>query len=266
MARDARPRRWRVFIIVASYVFYGWWDWRFVFLLAGRTLWNHVLAVRIHRSAGRAAAGAARGSRSPATSCVLGYFKYYDFFVSSRDNLLRRRARGCRSTCARSSSRSASRSTPSWRSATSSTPTAATSSRSTLEKFAAYLSFFPHLVAGPIVRAGELIPQMETRRDPRRVDTSRAFYLIATGLFKKVVIANYLAAHIVDQVFAAPGSTRRSRSWSRSTPTPSRSTPTSPATPTWRSGSRSCSASSSPRTSTRRTPPSRSRTSGAAGT
>ncbi len=47
---------------------------------------------------------------------------------------------------------------------------------------------------------------METRRDPRRVDTSRAFYLIATGLFKKVVIANYLAAHITDQVFAVPGS------------------------------------------------------------
>jgi D-alanyl-lipoteichoic acid acyltransferase DltB (MBOAT superfamily) len=47
---------------------------------------------------------------------------------------------------------------------------------------------------------------METRRDPRRVDTSRAFYLIATGLFKKVVIANYLATHITDQVFAVPGS------------------------------------------------------------
>ena len=75
----------------------------------------------------------------------------------------------------------------------------------TLEKFAVYLSFFPHLVAGPIVRPGELIPQFDTPRDPRRVDTSRAFYLIATGLFKKVVIANYLASNIVDQVFGAPG-------------------------------------------------------------
>jgi D-alanyl-lipoteichoic acid acyltransferase DltB (MBOAT superfamily) len=75
----------------------------------------------------------------------------------------------------------------------------------TLEKFAVYLSFFPHLVAGPIVRPSELIPQIETPRDPRRVDTSRAFYLIATGLFKKVVIANYLASSIVDEVFAAPG-------------------------------------------------------------
>ena len=74
----------------------------------------------------------------------------------------------------------------------------------TLEKFAVYLSFFPHLVAGPIVRPGELIPQLDVPRNPRRVDTSRAFYLIATGLFKKVVIANYLASNIVDQVFGAP--------------------------------------------------------------
>ncbi|HEX4934430.1 MAG TPA: MBOAT family protein, partial [Gemmatimonadaceae bacterium] len=75
----------------------------------------------------------------------------------------------------------------------------------TLERFAVYLSFFPHLVAGPIVRPSELIPQIDAPRNPRRVDTSRAFYLIATGLFKKVVIANYLASSIVDPVFAAPG-------------------------------------------------------------
>ena len=71
-------------------------------------------------------------------------------------------------------------------------------------KFAAYLSFFPHLVAGPIVRPGELIPQLDSPRDPRYVDTSRAFFLIGTGLFMKVVIANYLAANIVDEVFGAP--------------------------------------------------------------
>ncbi len=55
------------------------------------------------------------------------------------------------------------------------------------------------------MRPGELIPQLDTPRNPRKVDTSRAFYLIATGLFKKVVIANYLAANIVDEVFGAPG-------------------------------------------------------------
>ena len=73
-----------------------------------------------------------------------------------------------------------------------------------LARFAVFLSFFPHLVAGPIVRASELLPQLERPRDPRAVDTSRAFYFILSGLFFKVVIANYLATHIVDEVFAAP--------------------------------------------------------------
>ena len=49
------------------------------------------------------------------------------------------------------------------------------------------------------------MPQLDTPRSARRVDTSRAFYLIATGLFKKVVISSYLASNIVDEVFANPG-------------------------------------------------------------
>jgi alginate O-acetyltransferase complex protein AlgI len=69
-----------------------------------------------------------------------------------------------------------------------------------------FQAFFPHLVAGPIVRASELLPQLEEERDPRNVDVARAFFLITSGLFLKVVIANHLAAHIVDDVFAAPNS------------------------------------------------------------
>ncbi len=49
-----KVHRWRPFIIVASYVFYSWWDWRFIFLLAGCTLWNQVFAVRIHRASTQA--------------------------------------------------------------------------------------------------------------------------------------------------------------------------------------------------------------------
>ncbi|HYU67270.1 MAG TPA: MBOAT family protein, partial [Jatrophihabitantaceae bacterium] len=70
--------------------------------------------------------------------------------------------------------------------------------------FMVYLSFFPHVVSGPIVRAAEFMPQLKERHDPRKVDASRAFFLIFTGLFKKVVIANFLATEIVDIVFASP--------------------------------------------------------------
>jgi D-alanyl-lipoteichoic acid acyltransferase DltB (MBOAT superfamily) len=71
--------------------------------------------------------------------------------------------------------------------------------------FAVYLSFFPHLVAGPIVRGSELLPQVRARRDPRRIDVGRAAYLVLGGLFKKVVVASFLATAIVDPVFGAPG-------------------------------------------------------------
>ncbi len=67
-----------------------------------------------------------------------------------------------------------------------------------------YLSFFPHLVAGPIVRPGELIPQFDERRDPRHLDVSGAMWLIMGGLFKKVVIANFLAGAIADPLFGDP--------------------------------------------------------------
>ena len=67
-----------------------------------------------------------------------------------------------------------------------------------------YLAFFPHLIAGPIVRGEELIPQIRRPRDPRRIDVSRASFLIVGGLFKKMVISSFLASQIVDPVFGAP--------------------------------------------------------------
>lgn len=199
------PHRWRPFIVLASYVFYSWWDWRFVFLLAGCTLWNQVLAVRIWRTKVQSQRKALLVLALAGNVGLLGYFKYYDFFVSSSDNMaeivgldlpLSLKSIVLPVGVSFFTFMAISYVVDAYRGEFAPT---------TLEKFAVYLSFFPHLVAGPIVRPSELIPQIETPRDPRRVDTSRAFYLIATGLFKKVVIANYLASSIVDQVFAAPG-------------------------------------------------------------
>jgi D-alanyl-lipoteichoic acid acyltransferase DltB (MBOAT superfamily) len=69
---------------------------------------------------------------------------------------------------------------------------------------AVYLSFFPHLVAGPIVRGQELLPQIRRQRDPARIDFGRAAWLVAAGLFKKVVISSYVESTIVRPVFSAP--------------------------------------------------------------
>jgi len=73
-----------------------------------------------------------------------------------------------------------------------------------LDEMALYMSFFPHLVAGPIVRASEFAPQMRRRPDPRHVESGEAFRLIAFGLFKKVVVSSYLATALVDPVFGSP--------------------------------------------------------------
>jgi alginate O-acetyltransferase complex protein AlgI len=197
--------RWRPFMIAASFVFYSWWDWHFVFLLGGSILWNQVMAVRIHRAAFEATRRSLLVLALVGNVAVLGYFKYYDFFVSSTKNAgaivgleLPFSVRTVVLPVGISffTFMAISYIVDTYRGEI--VPT-------TLEKFATYLSFFPHLVAGPIVRPAELLPQFDRPRDPRRVDSSRAFYLIATGLFKKVVIANYLAANIVDEVFAAPG-------------------------------------------------------------
>ncbi|MEM8839382.1 MAG: MBOAT family O-acyltransferase, partial [Pseudomonadota bacterium] len=69
---------------------------------------------------------------------------------------------------------------------------------------ALYLSFFPQLVAGPIVRAHDFLPQL--KRPPRltRLLAATGLFLIVLGLFKKMVIANYLAAEIADPVFFDP--------------------------------------------------------------
>ena len=69
---------------------------------------------------------------------------------------------------------------------------------------ALYLSFFPQLVAGPIVRAREFMPQLEAPRDPRKVAVGAGVALIIIGVVKKVAIADSLAREIVDPVFAVP--------------------------------------------------------------
>jgi D-alanyl-lipoteichoic acid acyltransferase DltB (MBOAT superfamily) len=197
-ALQRHRRAWTAWILLASYVFYAWWDWRFVFLLMASTVVNHVLALAIFRSTTIAARKTFLALAVGFDVGLLAYFKYAGFFASSADNLIG----------------------TSWL-VTVTLPVGISfftfmaisyvvdTYRGEVEpasfsRFAVFQAFFPHLVAGPIVRASELMPQLESPRDPRRVDNSRAFFLIVSGLFLKVVIANHLSTHIVDEVFAAP--------------------------------------------------------------
>jgi D-alanyl-lipoteichoic acid acyltransferase DltB (MBOAT superfamily) len=70
--------------------------------------------------------------------------------------------------------------------------------------FGFYVSFFPHLVAGPIVRASVFIPQIYKEFKLSRHEFSHALYMISKGLIKKIIISNFIAINLVDRVFDAP--------------------------------------------------------------
>ena len=73
-------------------------------------------------------------------------------------------------------------------------------------QYLTYISFFPHLVAGPIVRGRDLLPHLERPTRLSAATGGEGLFLIATGLVKKVVIGDYLAVNFVDRVFGEPTS------------------------------------------------------------
>lgn len=191
-----------LFLLVASYVFYGWWDWRFLALIA----FSSVLDFGIGREMGRSTETRTRRLLLATSLTVnlglLGVFKYFNFFADSFADLL-----GVFGVNA------------SWTTLSIVLPvgisfyTFQTLSytidvyRRDIEPtkhlltFMAYVSFFPQLVAGPIERAASLLPQFER---PREFDERRAvdgLRQILWGLFKKVAVAD-TAGLLVDEVFA----------------------------------------------------------------
>ncbi|HVB06914.1 MAG TPA: MBOAT family protein [Acidimicrobiales bacterium] len=201
------PRRWKPFILTASYVFYAWWDWRFVLLLAVSTLISAVGGLAVAQGRTRRARRGALVMSVVGHLALLGWFKYYGFLSVTFDNALH--SLGLH--------------------ATPLPPLSVTLPvgisfftfmglsyvidiyRRDLEPapfldVAVYVAFFPHLIAGPIVRGRDLLPQIARSRlrDPRKVEFPEAAYLIMGGLFKKVVISSYVSSAIVGPVFNNP--------------------------------------------------------------
>lgn len=189
------------FLLLASYVFYGSWDWRFLFLILFTTGFDYV-------AAGRIAASSDAGVRKRwATASVgvglgvLGLFKYFGFFLAELNRFLvtmglEHWEPGFRLILPVGISfytfQSLSYTIDVYRGHTK-------PCRHFLD-FALYISFFPQLVAGPIERSHHLLPQVENPRP--RVSEERfreGLYLVMTGLFLKVVIADnmaWLANHV----------------------------------------------------------------------
>ncbi|GIW96574.1 MAG: O-acyltransferase [Pirellulaceae bacterium] len=199
-------RAQNVFLLLASYVFYGWWDWRFLGLLWLSTVVDFGCGIALENCSGKK-----RPLWLLLSVCtnlsILGFFKYFNFFADSLQracslfgweippttlniilpvgisfytfqtmsytiDVYRGQIRACRDFLT----------------------------------FSLYVSYFPQLVAGPIERASALIPQLASPRRPAMRDWYEGSWLIAWGLFKKVAVSNALAP-TVDAVFHNPQQT-----------------------------------------------------------
>src|SRR5215212_5397113 len=200
-----RQQLWKPFIVVASYVFYAYASWKFCVLLGAVTLGNQGASKLIHR-AGENERTRKRIVVAAVTLnlAVLAVFKYYAFFVQDVGDALDVIHLGLPLPLLTVALPvGVSFFTFQAISYTVDVYRRLIEPASTID-VAVYLSFFPHLVAGPIVRAREFIPQLAAPRDPQRVAVGAGMMLIAIGLVKKVVLADYLARAVVDQVFGVP--------------------------------------------------------------
>jgi alginate O-acetyltransferase complex protein AlgI len=199
-----RPRLWKPFILAASYVFYSAASPRYCLLLAGITVANQIGAVLVQR----APSARRRTLITAATVAVdlgaLGVFKYYGFFADEIGSFLDSIGLGMPlPLLTLALPIGLSFITFQAISYVVDVKRGLIPPASPLD-FALYLSFFPHVVAGPIVRAREFIPQLATPRNPKNVAVGAGVVLIVLGLIKKVAIADYLARTVVDPVFGVP--------------------------------------------------------------
>src|SRR6266849_5826390 len=196
-------KKW--FLVAVSYFFYAFWRADFTLILLASSTVNFGLALLI----GRAAEGRARLALLwlgiSFNLGVLGIFKYYNFFAASAMNLAASLGWdvqipffevGLPIAISFLTFHALSyiidvyrRKLPPTRS---------------LVDILFYISFFPHLIAGPIVRAKAFLEQTVRKSDPKDIRLGLSVFLIVGGLFKKVIVANYLSTDFVDGVFRSP--------------------------------------------------------------
>lgn len=197
-----RSNAWRKnWLLVVSYLFYGLWDWRFLVLLGGSSLFNYWIGIRL----GDVEADATRKRialfSAAANLALLAYFKYLNFFIDSVERIAGAGAHGpmlhiilpvgISFFTFHSLSYTIDvyrRDYPPCRS---------------LRDYLLFVAFFPQLVAGPIMRPTWLLPQFSSLR---RFPWNHVRYLLAIfalGFFKKAVVADNIAP-FVDQIFSNP--------------------------------------------------------------
>ena len=185
------------FLLAASYVFYGWWDWRFLGLILITTLTTFFTALPIGGNSSRAVRRGFVAANVVVNLGILATFKYFNFFADALRDLLG--ALGLHADwptlnillpvgISFYTFQAISYTIDVYRGKTKATRQ--------LLPFMTYIAFFPQLVAGPIERADHLMPQLTS---PRRFDYGQAvtgMRQILWGLAKKVLIANTMGNYL----------------------------------------------------------------------
>lgn len=184
-------------LFLASYIFYGWWDWRFALLMLALSLIAYVCSLGFSRTGKKFYVYI--GVIAPLV--VLGIFKYLNFFIDSFSAIF---GIGNIGTLNIILPVGISFYTFQSLSYTIDVYQRKINAEKSFLKLALYIAFFPQLVAGPIVKASDFIPQLYEDRNIGFKNFEKGIQYFTFGLFKKIVIADNLSV-CVDAVFNAPG-------------------------------------------------------------
>jgi len=194
-------------VVVASYVFYGWWDWRFLLLIAFTSAWSYVVGlVELRRWESRPSRALLAISLLVNLG-ILGYFKYFNFFVDSLEAAL-----GSVLPASLAANLHLNLILPvgisfyTFQALSYTIDVYRRTIRPTRDPIAffAFISFFPQLVAGPIERATNLLPQFLKEKAFDGPEAVRGCRQMLWGFFKKMVVADNCAV-VVNQYLNGGG-------------------------------------------------------------
>ena len=196
---NGKTRSQNFLLLVASYFFYGWWDWRFLFLIAFSSLVDYVIGNKLYATEKSSSRKFLLFASLFVNIGFLGVFKYYNFFAENFENaftLFGQHIEASRLNVILPvgisfyTFQTLSYSIDIFRKKLE-------PSRDIIS-FLSFVSFFPQLVAGPIERASNLLPQFYIKRNFSYAQASDGLRQILWGLFKKVVIADNCAYYVND--------------------------------------------------------------------
>jgi alginate O-acetyltransferase complex protein AlgI len=200
--RENRSRK--IWLLICSYIFYAAWNWKFLFLLIGSSALDYFVGIMLDRTKDPARRRLWLILSLCANLGTLAFFKYYNFFIASAGELLAWLGLPASVHTLNIiipvgisfyTFHSMSYTIDVYRGKMRAVPS--------LLDVACFIGFFPQMVAGPIVRAFALLPQLQSLRKFSDVDVRGALILFLTGFIKKACIADALAP-TVDRYFEAP--------------------------------------------------------------